>query len=123
MDAKTKPDSATESNRREHQRVNIRIPVECRSASMAASRVVRTVTRNISSSGVYVELESPGYRLGDRIHVDLRIPPAEGVSPYQGQATCEAEVVRVANVVKKDEETPGRIGIAARFLDRLRFRY
>ncbi len=89
---------------------------------MAASQVVRTVTRNISSGGVYVELDAPGYRIGDRIHVDLRIPPAEGVSPYEGQASCDAEVVRVAKVVK-NEETHERIGIAARFLDRLRFRY
>ncbi len=55
------------------------------------------------------------------VDVDLTIPAAEGVWPYPGQATCQAEVIRVDRGSWKTGAA--RFGIAARFLDRLRFSY
>jgi hypothetical protein len=103
--------------------MTIRLPVECRRQDNGASTVVRTITQNVSTGGMYMELDSPDFQAGDRFDIELTIPPAEGVSPYEGRAGCRAEVLRIDDVRPQTGSLPRRYGVAARFLDRLRFSY
>ena len=117
----TQPVSSNE--RRANRRLSVRLPVECQREGEGAQQLVRTVTRNISSGGVYIEMDSPEFQPDDRLRLELTLPPAEGVSPYEGRAACTAEVLRIQRV---SDDHPGevtRYGIAARFLDRMRFSY
>lgn len=114
---------ANETDRRRHQRLRIRLPVEFRKCDGGSASVLRTITQNVSTGGVYVELDSPEFQLGDRVEVELTVPPAEGVSPYPGRASCPAEVLRIQSLDADEQGGFKRFGIAARFLDRLRLAY
>lgn len=114
-------DDATEH--RAHRRLNIRLPVECRRQGDGHRTLVRTITQNISSGGMYIELDAPDFRRGDQLEIELTVPPAEGVSSYQGRATCAAEVLRVQPLGGRAEGSVERFGVATRFLDRLRISY
>ena len=103
--------------------MSLRLPVECRRQAGGDSPVIRSVTHDISTGGVYLELGSPDFGLGDKLEVELTVPPAEGVSPSQGRAICNAEVVRLESPRNGIEEKRRRFGVAARFLDRLRISY
>jgi PilZ domain len=115
--------SITHDDRRTSRRLELRLPVELRMAGDDASTIVRTITRNISTGGLYLELDRADFSPGDRLQVELTVPPAEGVSPYPGRATCTAEVVRCTPLAANTETRIERIGVAARFLDRLRITY
>jgi hypothetical protein len=116
-------ETITTTERRGQRRLNIRLPVEIRKESTGYRQLIRTVTRNISSGGVYLELDIAEYQPRDRLHLELTLPPAEGVSPYEGRAGCTAEVTRVQPVRNERTGAIDRFGVAARFLDRLRFSY
>lgn len=105
-------------NRRVHSRLAMRLPVELRSLDDPESSIIRTVTRNVSTGGIYLELGGPEFTPGQRIGVRLRIPAAEGVSAYPGMITCDAEVLRCSPHPRSG--SPARYGLAARFLDKLR---
>jgi hypothetical protein len=111
------------TNRRLHERLAIRLPVECRRDDNGRTSVVRTITQNVSTGGMYLELDASEFQAGDRILVEMIVPPAEGVSPYQGRASCQAEVLRVGPVTERSPTGLERLGVAARFLDRLRLAY
>ncbi|MFQ5429600.1 MAG: PilZ domain-containing protein [Phycisphaerae bacterium] len=118
------PQQWTGTDRRGDRRIAIRLPVECRREEAGGGRViVRTITQDVSSGGMYLELDSPDFNVGDRLEVELTVPPAEGVSPYQGRARCAAEVLRVRRLDTGKQPGELRYGVATRFLDRLRFSY
>lgn len=116
-------ESTLNAERRSQRRLSIRLPVEIRKETTGLRQLIRTVTRNVSSGGLYLELDAAEYRPHDRLHLELTLPPAEGVSPYEGRAACTAEVTRVQPIPNDRTGSIERFGIAARFLDRLRFSY
>ncbi len=93
--------------------------MECR----RGDRIVRALTDNISTGGAYIETDRGDFRPGDRLDLALRLPAAEGVSPYPGDATCTAEVLRIRPTPQPPAEASPRDGVALRFLDRLRITY
>ena len=118
------PPQWTGAERRGDRRIAIRLPVECRREKAGGGRViVRTITQDVSSGGMYIELDSPDFNVGDRLEVELTVPPAEGVSPYQGRARCAAAVLRVQRLNPGEQQGMLRYGVATRFPDRLRFSY
>lgn len=123
MKARRHDDLGEPAERRAHKRIRIRLPVACRKDENGGRSFVRTVTQNISTGGMYLELDSGEFQPGDRLHVELTVPPAEGVSPYEGRAKCAAEVLRAEPVPASVPSGIERFGIAARFLDRLRISY
>ena len=110
-------------DRRQHRRLALRLPVECRRADGGGVCVVRTITQNISTGGLYIEVDSPEFRSGDRLKIELTMPAAEGVAPYAGRATCEAEVLRVRSIAGHEADRFDRHGIAAGFVGPLRMSY
>ncbi len=112
--------AAGQDDRRTHRRLEIRLPVECRALRGDSTHIVRTLTNNVSTGGLYLELDAADFSEGERIDIEIALPPAEGVSPYPGKARCQAEVVRVREL---GANTTARYGIAARFLDRLRMSF
>ena len=109
--------------RRAHRRMEIRLPVECRKEVNSESCIVRTITRDVSTGGISFELDAPDFCVGDELRIDLTVPPAEGVSPYQGRASCRAEVLRIHRIPVAIAGGVERHLIAARFLGRLRLKY
>ncbi len=116
-------DLGSAPERRAHRRLDIRLPVECRKEGEDVRHLVRTITQNVSSGGMYIEMDAADFQPGDRLRVVLTIPPAEGVSVYQGRASCVSEVIRILPMPDRLKGAVQRFGIAARFLDQLRLSY
>ncbi len=109
--------------RRAHRRMEIRLPVECRKDGDSNTSIVRTITHDVSTGGMSFELDAPDFCVGDQIRIDITVPPAEGVSPYQGRASCRAEILRINRISAANAGGVERHIIAARFLGRLRLEY
>lgn len=92
--------------RRSRQRVALRVPVKVRQQDGE----IPGVTRDLSSSGIFLYTES-GIKAGGKLDLVVMLPPGLGLGPG-GWTLCEASVVRV-------EESGGKgIGVAAT-LDRI----
>lgn len=123
MSAEDASETSAPSERRRHRRLGIQLPVECRREAGDHPLVVRTLTQDISAGGMYLQLDSPDFHVGEQLGAILTVPPAEGVSPYSGRIACPAEVIRLDPPAGSCQEKPRRYGLALRFLDRLRISY
>ena len=98
----------TTTERRSGQRVPVRVPVKVRHEGGER----QGLTRDLSSSGVFLYSES-GMKAGAKLDLVMMLPPGLGLGPG-GWTLCEASVVRV-------EESEGKgMGVAAT-LDRIAF--
>jgi hypothetical protein len=94
------------AERRSRQRMPVRVPIKVRHEGTEHEGL----TRDLSSSGIFLYSES-GMKEGSKLELVIMLPPGLGVGPG-GWTLCEASVVRV-------EESGGKsIGIAAT-LDRI----
>src|SRR5450755_3119197 len=94
------------TERRSRQRVPVRVPVKVRHEGSEREGL----TRDLSSSGIFIYSES-GMKAGSKLELVIMLPPGLGLGPG-GWTLCEASVVRV-------EESDGKgMGIAAT-LDRI----
>jgi hypothetical protein len=113
--------------RREHQRLAIRLPVEVRRASSPDTAPLRTTTRNVSTGGVYFETPRGEFAPGAQVDVHLSIPPGEGYFPYAGCVHGTAQVLRIEPLILDARESSGereeRDGVAARFRRSLKLEF
>ncbi len=116
-----------QQERRQHRRLAIRLPMEYSTVNNGQHRVLRTVSSNISTSGLYFEVELiegiPVPQLHSLLKVSLTIPPGDGHFPYEGQISGTAEVVRCDRLEPQRADAPGRLGIGARFREPLRLAF
>ena len=100
------PEKTTTTDRRSRQRVPVRVPVKVRHEGGEH----QGLTRDLSSSGIFLYSES-GMKAGSKLELVIMLPPGLGLGPG-GWTLCEASVVRV-------EESQGKgLGVAAT-LDRI----
>lgn len=115
-----------QSDRRLHRRLVVKLPVECRTKTDDREFVLRAVTGNISTGGVFFETELSNGTVppAPDTMLDLRllVPPGEGHFPYEGRVQCTARVVRSAELSASEHDGVLRrhIGVAARFCEPLR---
>jgi c-di-GMP-binding flagellar brake protein YcgR len=102
----TEKASPTDNERRVRQRVPVRIPVKVRHDGEEHE----AVTRDLSSSGIFLYSES-AMKPGSKLELVIMLPSDLGLGPG-GWTMCEASVVRVENSEGKG------VGIAAT-LDRI----
>lgn len=102
----TETASPTHNERRSRQRVPVRVPVKVRHDGHEHEGL----TRDLSSSGIFLYSES-ALKPGSKLELVIMLPPDLGLGPA-GWTLCEASVVRV-------EKSGGTgVGIAAT-LDRI----
>jgi len=102
----TSTSGSTADERRSRQRVPVRVPVKVRHEGNEH----QGLTRDLSSSGIFLYSES-GIKAGSKLELVIMLPPGLGLGPG-GWTLCQASVVRV-------EESEGQgMGIAAT-LDRV----
>jgi len=82
--------------------------------------LVRTITRNICTGGLYVELDQCKFAPGEEVRIEMTVPAGDGVSPYPARAHCRGRVARIDRIRPTSRKAQG-VGVAIRFLDRLRF--
>ena len=85
-----------QADRRKHQRLAIRLLLDCRRPGEA--QPARAFTQDISTGGVAFELDlptgSPRPEPQSVLGLDVRVPPGAGHSPYEGRVSATAEVLR-----------------------------
>ncbi|NLE59285.1 MAG: hypothetical protein GX616_13065 [Planctomycetes bacterium] len=90
-------------------------------------RVLRTVSSNISTNGLYFEMDliegAPVPHLSSLLSVSLTVPPGDGYFPYEGQVTGMAEVVRCDPLEPQRADAPARLGVGARFREPLKLAF
>ena len=115
--------------RRQHRRLAIRLPIECLPAEGSRDGALRATTANISTGGVYFEVELPADgeapAPGSMVNVDLTIPPGDGHFPYEGRISSTAEVLRCEWLFTQANgsvhaASGRRVGVAGRFREPLK---
>jgi len=109
--------------RRKHRRLEIRLPLQYWPVGESEANACRTVTKNISTGGLYFETDDEEIRPGMLLHIELTIPPGEGHFPYPGRITGVGEVVRVAPLSEGKARKVRRIGVATRFRESLKLSF
>ena len=116
--------------RRQYRRLDIRLPLECLPEEAEQEDVLRTVTRDISTSGLYFELPlfkgMSAPKPNSLFNIQLTVPPGDGYFPYVGRVTSVAEVVRCEPLVVSEEKQSGfppRVGIGAKFREPLKLTF
>lgn len=102
-----------DSDRRQHRRLDINLPVVYATVDQGAPATGNAATVNISTGGLYFDVEKTDLDAGRVLNVELTIPPGQGHFPYEGRISSLAEVVRV----DRPGSTAHRWGVAARFRD------
>jgi hypothetical protein len=110
--------------RRQHRRLIIRLPMECAAADSSADGVLRANTNNISTGGLYFEVEVADAAAAplpqSLIKVDLIVPAGQGHFPYEGRVSAAAQVLRCDPLDAVKVPRSRRVGIAAQFREPLR---
>ena len=104
--------------KRAHRRLEIRLPLEYHRLSVGRCNVFRTVTINVSTGGVYFETAVDDLRVGDKLAIELGIPPDDARFPPQGKISTEGEVVRTTVIEDKSTKNGAsfsRYGIGSQF--------
>jgi len=79
--------------------------------------VIQSVTSNISTDGFYFETNADGLQTGEEVDLDLTLPPADGVSAFEGRASAAGEITRVVRLGE------AHFGVAGRFRKTLKLTY
>ena len=108
---------------RAHPRLGINLPLECSRAGTPDAHRYRTITKNVSSSGLYFEADSDEFRRGMLLDLQLTVPPGDGHLPYPMRVHTVGEVVRVEELAPEaaGDAVARRFGVATRFRDPLQF--
>ena len=110
--------------RRKHRRLQMRLPLEFRRATESAAGQRHTMTRDVSTGGIYFETAMDDLRKGELLDIEMTIPPGEGHFPYQGRVSSVARVVRTEKPPGSAEHTANRrmgVGVAFRESFKLSF--
>jgi hypothetical protein len=110
--------------RREHRRLAIRLPVECSRANSSPGHAWRTATGNISTGGLYFEVDllegDAPPEMNALLNVELTVPPGDGHFPYEGRLSSVAEVRRCEVLPVADTR---RFAIGAQFREPLKLAF
>ena len=100
---------------RKHRRLQMHLPLEFRRSGQNAMGFHHSVTRDISTGGLYFETVLDDLGKGELLDIEMTIPPGEGHFPYQGRVSSVAKIVRADKPAADAALTNPRVGIGAAF--------
>ena len=109
--------------KRQHRRLDIRLPLDFHIENINRGNLWRTVTQNVSTGGAYFETTLDNLNMGDRLSLALGVDPQDRRFPPEGKITSVGKVVRVKAL---DGQLPGegpavaRYGIGLKFVQPLK---
>ena len=105
----------SESNRRKYQRIDKKLNLICRKIGDNSKISYTGYTVNVSTGGLYFEIEDDVFSAGNLLDVKLSIPPTEGLLEFGGKISGLAKVIRTNHI---GEMVPSRKhGVAIEFCD------
>ena len=112
----TQEAAALPPERRKHRRLQMRLPLEFRRVNELSAGQYHSVTRDVSTGGIYFETGLDDLQKGELLDIEMTIPPGEGHFPYQGRVSSVARVVRTAKSSASAGRTANpRMGVGAAF--------
>lgn len=96
--------------RRRYPRLAISLPIGHRPVG-SAGQLRCDFTLDIAPGGVHFSVAGSSPKVGDRLDLELMVPPGEGYSPYEGKVRGVATVLRC----KAAAPGPSRWMVAAKF--------
>ena len=110
------------SDRRDSNRVRLRVPASIRMGS--GPWCDAGLASDVSASGARLELPrelAEEYQSGDPVAIELRMPACDGNWPCEWTTGGDAVVVRIGECSESDARES--LEVAARFVDRIKFRF
>ena len=98
--------------RRRHPRIPIRLPISHRPAESTGHRHDYDFTTDVGPRGVHFFTGGGAPAIGERLAVELSIPPGVGYFPYAGKVRGVATVLRCTPAA---QTSLARWSVAARF--------
>ena len=105
------PEPMAGGERRKHPRLRIRLPISYRPAGALANTFRQDYTTNIATGGVQFLLAGQAPKPGERLELELSVPPGEGHFPYAGRIRGNGTVLRCQAAGQSQQ----RWAVAARF--------
>lgn len=107
--------------RRRDRRLGADFDVSFYKVGSTANEPYNGQTVNVSSGGLYFETTARTIEQGDRLRVELSIPPTPGLLEFGGKIAAFAKVLRAYNIgghVTGSDSTCGKYGVALQFCHR-----
>ena len=112
------------SERRKHRRLQMQLPLEFSRADKSATGQHRSVSRDVSTGGIYFQTGLDDLEAGEILDIEMTIPSGEGHFPYQGRVRSMATVVRTDKPQATDGANLGpRMGVGAAFKENFKLSF
>jgi len=104
--------------KRQHRRLDLRLPLEYYKTDMGRPGVAHTMTVNVSTGGVYFETTCEDIKTGDILALEVGVPPGDARFPMHGKFATTGKVVRTEKIrcpATKNQPEFTSFGIASKF--------
>jgi hypothetical protein len=113
------------SEKRQHRRLNLRLPLEFDRIEAGRCKTAHTMTENVSTGGIYFETTHEDLNPGEHLALTLNVP-YDSRFPLQGQISTISKVLRRTRIEGKKSDSSAsftRYGIAVQFQQPLKLSF
>lgn len=104
-----------DSERRKFKRLQVKLDLSCRLAGAPAKQTYKGQTRDVSPGGVYFHTAASVFKPGNRLNIQLSIPPTAGLLEFGGKISAIANVLRIDSHKKEKDIPSDSCGVAVQF--------
>lgn len=104
--------------KRSYRRLDMSLPLEYRKPKNDDYNLLRSVTKNVSTGGVYFETTDDSLKAGDVLTFELGIPEGDNRFPKNGTISTTGKIIRLTSIAINGDQSstpPARFGVAASF--------
>lgn len=104
--------------KRSYRRLDMSLPLEYRKPKNENCNFLRSITKNVSTGGVYFETTDDSLKAGDILTFELGIPEGDNRFPKHGTISTTGKITRLTSIAINGDQSPSRLsrfGVAASF--------
>jgi len=103
--------------KRKYKRLGLELDLQCIKLGTQCRQSHSGRTINVSPGGLYFEINSDIFKPGNRVRVDMSVPPTSGLLESGGRMCAEAKVLRLQALTMPGKGTSKCYGVAVEFCD------
>ena len=104
--------------KRSYRRLDMRLPLEYHNPKSKECPFLRSMTKNVSTGGLFFVTTDESLKTGDTLAFELGIPEGDNRFPKNGTISTTGKVIRLTTVTEKSDNGSAplkRFGVAACF--------